>query len=421
MAHSHTHHCLHFFHKLVDGMDDHFKRTRCWGPRSVWIALMILTRPSGQRSYAFMLQGVLSGAGALLGWSKAPSASSFSQARGKMTAGDCRAFVRHLITTLWSWQRARFRHHAPRRFIAIDGTRFICPRSRETLRKLDRPHAKPWLLSHYPQALVVVAFDVIRRLPLDWVLLPKGRGERAAMAPLISHFNRGDVVIMDRGFPARWLLALLTEKGIDVVMRMTAAKAGSWPEVVAFLKSGASTAVISCTIGKGRSVTVRLMRKNARLGRPKKHQSAPETMVIMTTLLPKDGFEKADIIDLYRQRWGIEIMFREMKEAFSMERFHARSMVGIEQEIAAVITWIALGAVLQDHIEDGLGDGRRVRGTLCRGAVEDLLLRAWRHDEVEKSLEIWNAMIRQYAYKPRPGRSFPRVSKRPAKRFGTGK
>jgi hypothetical protein len=382
------------------------------------MTLLMLTRPSGPRTYRFALSNLPRDVLSLLGWAKAPCAASLSQARSKLKVDACRSFIHILVNRLWSWQSACLRHHGPRRFVAIDGTRFICPRSKETKRKLDRPHATPWLLSHYPQALVVVAFDVVRRLPLTWTLLPKGRGERAAMEPLLKTLHRGDVAIMDRGFPARWLLALLVDRGIDVVMRMTAAKAGSWPEVVEFLASGSESAVITCNVSKGRSVTVRLVRKNARLGRPMKHQDAPKTMVIITTLLPRDGFEKKDIIDIYRQRWGIETLFWEMKCAFSIERFHARSMVGIEQEIAAVLAWLALAAVLKDHIETELGDGRKVIGSMCRGAVDIILLAAWKGEEdVGKLIEHWIGAIKRYAYKPQLGRSFPRENKQPKKRF----
>ena len=141
-------------------------------------------------------------------------------------------------------------------------------------------------------------------------------------------------------------------------------------------------------------------------------------MVIITTLLPRDGFEKKDIIDIYRQRWGIETMFWEMKCAFSIERFHARSVIGIEQEIAAVLAWMALSAVLKDHIETELGDGRKVIGSMCRGAVDIILLAAWKGEEdVGKLIEYWVGAIRRYAYKPQLGRSFPRVNKQPKKRF----
>jgi hypothetical protein len=118
-------------------------------------------------------------------------------------------------------------------------------------------------------------------------------------------------------------------------------------------------------------------------------------MVVMTTLLPRDGFEHADSVELYNQRWGIETLFREMKDAFEIERFHAQSLKGIEQEVASVIAWIALSAVLKDHLEAELADGRKVNGTMCRGAIESLLLAAWRGEDITRILNIWLGEIRR--------------------------
>ena len=89
-------------------------------------------------------------------------------------------------------------------------------------------------------------------------------------------------------YPARWPLALFFDHGMDVVMRMTAAKAGAWPEMKKFLASGAKTAVIDCKLDDDRTVQDRLIRRPAPRGRPLKHQKR-DTMVILTTLLPKHG------------------------------------------------------------------------------------------------------------------------------------
>ena len=66
--------------------------------------------------------------------------------------------------------------------------------------------------THYPRALVV-AFDIVRRLPLEWVVLKKSTSERAAAEPLLKRLLRSDVVIMDRGYLARWLLVLFVSHG----------------------------------------------------------------------------------------------------------------------------------------------------------------------------------------------------------------
>ena len=219
-------------------------------------------------------------------------------------------------------------------------------------------------------------------------------------------------MIMARGYPARWLLALFVNHGVDVVMRMTAVKAAAWPEVKRFLTSGAKTAVVECRLDDGRVIPARLIRRPALKGRPLKHQGTRDVMVILTTLLPRHGFEAKDIIDLYGKRWGSETLFREMKEAFGIERFHARTTDGIQQEIATVLMWIALTAAIHAAVQDGLTDGKRANRTVSRHIARICLATAIDHGTIA-NLDTAITQARRHADKPPPGRSFPRVSKLP--------
>ncbi len=405
-----SHDLIHHFTIALSGIASSFERLRRWSPPSVITAVLLLTRPDQRSSYSTLLTSLAEETCRWLGWANAPSRSSLSVARSKVPIASFRQVLHQLVDHLGDLLPGTMLHHVDRRFFAVDATSMVCPRTPSLLKELDRPHANPWVLAHYPRALVVVAFDVARRLPLDWVLLPKGRGERSAMEPLLGRLRRGDVVILDRGYPARWLLHSFVSHGVDVVMRMTAAKIGSWPEVQRFLASGAKTAVISIALGKGETTDVRLIRRNPPRGRPLKHQSR-ETMVVLTTLLPRHGFETKDIFDLYGRRWDIESLFREMKEAFTIERFHARTLDGIQQEIATVLMWIALTAVIHAAVQAGLTDGKRANRTACREVARICLVNAiaGRVTNVENLI----TEARRHAYKPRQGRSFPRESKLP--------
>lgn len=387
-----------------------FQRKRRWSPRSVVIAVFLLTQPNQQTNYGRIFSDLRDEICRLFGWTAIPTASSLCVARGKVVAETFREVLHRLVADLEPLISGSYAHHTQRRFVAIDATSLVCPRSASTLKRLDRPHVTPWHLAHYPRAVVVVAVDVLRRLPLEWVLLPKGRGERAAGKPLVAQARPGDVLILDRGYPARWLLGDAVARGIDLVMRMTAAKAGAWKEVNDFLASGASTAVIQMPVDSGATVTVRLLRRNPPRGRPLKHQRR-ETMVILTTLLPRHGFEAKDIFDLYSKRWGIESLFREMKEAFALETFHARSVQGIEQEIAAVLMWIALTAAIHATVQAGLTDGKRANAGVSRSLARRCVEAAIEGRSV--NLESMIIQARRSAYKPRPGRSFPRHSHLP--------
>lgn len=403
----------HLTRALVD-VGTSFQRIRTWSPRSVIMSVFLLTRPDQRTTYTSLLTGLAEEACRLMGLATTPTKSSLSVARGKVPVAMFREVLHRLVDQVAAVIPGQLRHHGERRFVAIDATSLVCPRSTSTLKSLDRPHINPWLLAHYPRALVVVAFDVVRRLPLEWVLLPKGRGERAAAEPLLARLQRGDVAILDRGYPARWLLALFVDHGVDLVMRMTAAKAGAWPEVQDFLASGAKAAIVPISLGKNRTVMARLIRRNPPRGRPLRHQRR-ETMVILTTLLPRHGFEAKDIIDLYGKRWGIESLFREMKESFTIERFHARTLVGIQQEIATVLMWMALTATIQSAVQAGLPEPRRANRVACREAARICLLNAIEGRAI--NLERLIAEARRHAYTPRPGRSYPRESQLPFGRF----
>jgi hypothetical protein len=223
----------------------------------VVVAVRLLTRPDVRSSYAPVLTDLALESCRALGVVAATAKSSLSVARTKVPVETFRQVLHQLVDHLGRLLPGDFGRHADRRFFVLDATSLVCPRSKQTMRDLDAPAYNPWLFAHYPRALVVVAYDVVRRLPLDGVLLKTGTGERAAAQPLLSRLRRGDVMIMDRGYPARWLLALFVNHDVDVVMRMTAVKAAAWPEVKRFLTCDAKTAVIDCRLDDGRVIPVR--------------------------------------------------------------------------------------------------------------------------------------------------------------------
>lgn len=411
-----SHDFIHFVFATISELGDKFVRSRVWCPRSVFVAVLLLTRARQRTSYRQMMNTFLTDTAALLGWEHRPTLSSLSEARGKLGIDACRSILRALADRLATTTPKRFRHPSGRRFIGIDGTRLIAPRSTDTRRRLNGMMYNRWFASHNPQALVVVALDLMRRLPLDFALLAKGRGEREGAKHLAAHFRAGDVAVMDRGFPARWLLKDFLSAKIAVIVRMNATAAGSWPEVIEFLRSGKTEALVPVRIDRQQTVPMRLIRRNFRRGRPRRGQKA-ETMVILTTLTAEEGFDRDTIIKLYAARWGIETVFREVKCEFDLERFHSRSVAGIQQEIAAVLAWIGFASALQLVAESKLPDGRRVYRTLCFSEATRVMEAIFAGGDVSAALDRAIENVCYYHYAPKAGRSFPRERKAPIGRF----
>ena len=406
---------LRFVNSTLADLTNRIQGGRIWNSRSIFVAVILLTRARRRTTYRSLMTSIVTDTAAALNLSTRPSLAGLSQARQRLSVESCRAILRALAERLAGMTPARFLHASGRRFIGIDGVRFITPRAKETVKRFEMMSASRWVHSHCPQAVVVVAMDIMRRLPLDFALLPKGTGERAGAASLLSHFRPGDVAVMDRGFPALWLLSAFSKAKVDVVVRMTAGMT-AWTVVEEFLRSGKSEQSLTLRFGKtGPIIAGRLIRRNFRRGRPARGQ-AVETQVIFTTL-PSSEFDRDAIVELYAARWGIETIFREMKCEFNAERFHAHSVNGIMQEIAAILAWIGFASAVQLAAESTLPDGRRVLRTLCFDQATRIMEAILAGNDIETLFAAAISNVCLYHYAPKSGRSYPRERKSPIGRF----
>jgi len=406
MSQSTLHAGLRAFLFLTRDLDDRFQRRALWSPRHVMVTLLLLCYPGHQMSYRSTLGMITRFGSRLLSWSRVPSVGSMSKARAKMSIATCRDFLtrlsasatRSLVTPRHVWRG--------KTIYGIDGSWLVTRRSADTLKHFRCPSGGGGTEAHHPRALMVAAVDLLRRVPLDFVVGRKGQGERTLIKDMVDSFAPGSVVVMDRGFPSRDLLASLLEREIDVVMRISADKANSWKEFQPFLAGQKKTATIELTLGKAkvkRTVTARLVERDRQRGRPRKG-TKKERMVILTTLSEADGFTRDEIVKIYTARWGIETAFRELKSFAGLEPLHTKTALGVEQEVAAAMIWMTIASLLESTALDGLPEGMRVIRTDCyRYAgllLGDFLTGRWSQtgsDELVKALQ-------DYAYKPQPGR-----------------
>ena len=136
--------------------------------------------------------------------------------------------------------------------------------------------------------------------------------ERQMLFESLSCLGPDDVLILDRGYPAAWLVAYLTEHNIRFCMRCEKSS-GGWAAVRAFVNSGQVDAQV--TLNKpnkwdcedygcsGVAPQVRLVRC-----------VTPDGLIrVMATNLPISQFPTAVFSELYHERWRIEEAFKRLK------------------------------------------------------------------------------------------------------------
>jgi hypothetical protein len=388
-----------------------------------------MVEPGRASSYQLACKTAYAWADKRFGWKREPDSSGFKCARDRVLETDSlRLFDA-------AKQAAQVRLRGVKRLVcgllpvAVDGTILHTPRSSELLRIFSVPKDRQGQdLCHYPQALLVSAWDVVRRIPLAWTLGSFADSERGLFLALLHQLPGNALLILDRGYPSDVVFGRILDSKRHFVARMVASAGGAWKEVTAFLATGKRDAVVSVEVGEGasrRQVPLRMVRRAFTRGRPGKHQKR-DTMVVITSLLDQT-LTARDLCRLYGERWGIETIYRELKAIAIVEHWHGRSLALIRQELIILLVWFCCASICaadaretRHHGPDGTwcwrANTRRVFEAIA-GIFDCLMADGFKPpevvDELRRRADSALRSICRWLLKIRPGRSFSRVPLHP--------
>ena len=412
-----------------------FQRKRRFTALSTFLSLMTLCAVKKSQSYVEVMRQMEPFFGGQDGTPVRPSASAFSQARGKLPSATCRGIWLAVLAAI----RPLFARDAERRVfglrpVAMDGTWVITPHEASTTKRWARPKSGKGRLAHHPQALLVFALELFSRLPVGLAVLGHKASEHLGLRELLGAIGLNNLLILDRGYVGKALLRDMIESGNQVLLRMTTAEANSWDCVYRFLlqkgKDALVELILPCRPGHDEApltITVRLISRSFPRGRPGRHQGR-EKMVLLTTLTDAQLAPRDNLIALYGERWGIETFNRELKTIYQLERFRSRTAERVEQELYACLTWLTIAAAAQNSVDIAIrrahgvqrwNDPTRiqVRRTYLFTIVTDwfqrLMAGAVTPEGLLKAMAADIADLARYAAKRRPGRTESRKRKHP--------
>ncbi|MPW23401.1 IS4 family transposase [Paraburkholderia sp. CNPSo 3157] len=169
-------------------------------------------------------------------------------------------------------------------------------------------------------------------------------GERQMLFEHLDLLGENDLLVLDRGYPASWLMAALQARGIRFCMRIDDIGGKT---VKAFLRSGAPEAVVTLPAPNRQDaadyelerapVKVRLIRV-----------VTPEGLirVLVTSLLDANQWPAAEFGVLYHQRWRVEEAFRRIKHRIDLESVSGLSWLAHQQDLAAKVLCDNLNSLL---------------------------------------------------------------------------
>jgi hypothetical protein len=375
----------------------------------------------GSKGYRTALRDVFADMHRAFGWGEGtPTPSALTQARGKLSEKMCRDLFRRVSKEAGRVpSRARLSYVDFQRIVAVDGTRTALA----STAGLKRDFGCPFGEHLAPQALLTVLWDLGGNVPVDWRLGPHDGSEQADLNDMLGSLGVGDLLLADRLYPSRELMAELHRRGIHFVMRVKTAGTRLAHEIAAFVESGLDDQTVP--LPGHPSMRIRMVRGQ---------RDGSEHIVLVTSLVDAVHDARA-VADLFQRRWGIETAYREAKGWHGLDALPGRSKQMVRQEVCALMLfWL-----MQGELE---GQARRVyaeeirkqpdvdsKWTPAQGIAEVpvlfnrkllatsvALLMAAAVAGMDEAVKSWRVSIRylwQNRARRRPGRQARRTSERP--------
>jgi hypothetical protein len=180
-------------------------------------------------------------------------------------------------------------------------------------------------------------------LTLDFELYSPSVGERQMLFEHLQSLRQDDLLVLDRGYPACWLVAVLLALGIPFCIRVDDT---GFAAVRQFRRSGLRQAIVTLPPPSAQDAadygcprqpsTVRLILVVTPNG---------QRHVVMTSLLDETAYPAAEFADLYHARWRIEEAFKRIKHRLALEQLSGISWLAAQQDFGAKLLCDNLNAL----------------------------------------------------------------------------
>ena len=236
------------------------------------------------------------------------------------------------------------------RLLAIDGSTCKVPNTKAVAKHFGVWHAATG--DPCPLARVSQLFDVLNHLTVHALIRPKEESERSLAAEHLRYAKAGDLILLDRGYPAFWLFAMIRSAGAHFCCRMTER---TWDIVRDFAASGRADHIVTLTPGPAalkRCEAMGLPVEPIKLRLVRVVLDTGEHEILATSLLDQ-GRYRADLFgDLYQRRWGVEESYKVWKQRIQVERWTGKSVTAVLQDFHAKVFTANLASVIARSARD---------------------------------------------------------------------
>lgn len=361
---------------------------------------------------------------------RAVTKGAFSRARAKLKPEAFKHLARIGLNVFY--QDAPVNQWAGYRLLAVDGSRLLLPRHKTVIEEFGQHAFGP--NADVPQSMATcsILYDTLNLVPIDGQIASYKISERELLVEHLEYTEKGDLLLLDRGYPAVWLFFLLQAKGVEFCVRMSDYW---WLEIDNFNKSDLQQTTVRFKLPKkdrqrlekypewiDKEIELRLIKAELVTG---------ETEILCTSLLDDERFPSAIFQELYHHRWAAEEAFKMLKSRAELENFSGKTAIAVKQDFHAKLFALTLCAIYAHPIEEKVKMeyaqdqnrkyGQKINRTSALGMLHNILIPSFLKNQFKRAIKAFDDVVYKTRELVRPGRSNPRNHKPKRKYYMTYK
>ena len=391
------------------------KRKRVFDAFTTWLIFLGQTLDADHSCRNALAQARAAG---LVSAQASVHSGGYCQARNRLSEEALHHLATGLGAELSQGEREADRWHG-RRVVAMDGTSVTLPDTPEN--QAAYPQPRPQLPGcGFPVMYLCTLMSLASGALLDFATGSGNGNELTLWRRLWDRLRPGDIALGERKYCSYADIALLRQRGVDVVARLGVRKTD-------FRKGrilGIEDHIICWHAPKklpawlGSQVIPPLMPLRELRFQVAVPGFRPQTVTVVTTLLDTEAYPKEDLAELFFSRWQIELRLRDIKTMLGMDRLRTKMPERARKEL-----WMFLAAhsllrtLMYSAAQEADAPVARISFQGCRQRLLATATHAGTHAGFTRS---FRRLIRELAHDLNPDRPFrvePRAVKRRPKQY----
>lgn len=351
--------------------------------------------------------------------------SAFTQARAKLNPW---AFIRlNEVAVDTFYSQAEVYLWKTMRVLAVDGTRLVLPNHKTVKKEFGEHSFGPKADSPRSLALASILYDVLNMICIDARIAPYAYSERKLLGEHLTKLRKGDLLLLDRGYPSIALMFLLKAMGIEFCIRM---KDSWWLSVKKFILGAGNEELVKYKLPKkdrklladypemlDKELTFRLVKIELPTG---------EKEVLCSSLVDFEEYPYDQFDALYHTRWNEEEGYKLLKSRVEVEDFSGKTALAVKQDFHAKVLLMTLCAAYAHPVEEKVKKeyaadenrkyDQKINRTNALATTIDILVGLFVKKTIKKALNAFDKLVEETREIIRPGRKVAR-KKRPKRLY----